>query len=205
MTASSIQITQGSGTRLATNSYTEGGNTVHDEKMISGMPYWASYSVSAAFVSTATLNDHILQIMAGSSLNVYIHEIVITQDQVATTAAFEPFRVLRLTTAGTGGTSQTLSPHDLGDSAAGATAMTLPTAKGTEAGLIDTQSAYMTQTPGAGGTAFGSLYEWRVGASGLFKPIRISSGTTNGLAIKLLRAVAGATVNVRVTLTEASF
>lgn len=205
MGESFVNVTEGSGKKLHTNLRTIGANDVHDEVVVSGLPYLATYSLNIGFISIATLNDHIVQLMAGSSLVVYVHEIMLTQDSVATTAAFAAFRLLRLTTAGTGGTAGTPTPHDSTDAASGATGMTLPTAKGTEGTVFDTQSRYVTQTPGAAAMAGNLTYYWAAPPGGLVKPIRIPAGTANGIALKSLRAVSGCTVNGHVTFSEANF
>ena len=205
MTASSIQVTQGSGTRLATNSYTEGAVTVHDEKMILGENYLASYLLApTAFVSTATANSHLLQIMAGASLRVRIRRIEMHQTAVATTATLMDTRIYRLNTAGTGGTSHVPATLDTTDVASGATAMTLPTAKGTEAGLVFLSRPYMLQTISASTQFVNPILVWDFDRP-RSKPLTISAGTSNGIAIKNIDAVAAGTLFFNVWFDETSF
>lgn len=205
MTASSLSVTPGSGLRLATNSYTEGAVTVHDQKAIIGEPYLPEYRILAASVSTATLDSHVLQIMAGASLNLYVRRIRVYQGTLATTAVLARFDIARLTTAGTGGTALTPAPFDTTDAAAGATGMTLPTVKGTEGTVVELATGYFAQTILA--TAVPNqalLYDWDFGGLRQ-KAIRIPAGAANGLAVKNRTAVAGAAVMVVIEFTEASF
>jgi hypothetical protein len=202
LTASNIQITAGSGTRLATNSYTEGGVTVHDEKFISGEYPYPTYSVQAATISVATTADHVVQLMAGSSLNVRIRRIYVVQSTVVTTGAFLPLIVLRLTTAGTGGTSVTPAKFVTADGAAGATAMTLPSSKGTESTELFRRQMVLTQTI-ATSSSIAPYWEW-VQASNE-EPLIIAAGTTNGIALKVGGGRAGATVDATIEFVETSF
>jgi hypothetical protein len=111
--------------------------------------------------------------------------------------------IRRLTTAGTGGGVPTFVTHDQNDSG-GATAMTLPTAKGSEGAVLWRAGAYFTQTPGAAGTNFPPVLDWSTSRSALMKPIRIPNGTANGIAIRNETAIAGATVNGYVVIGELS-
>jgi hypothetical protein len=196
---SSVQINSAGGTRLATNSYTEGGVTVHDEKTILGEPYTASYVLGFAAISIATSADHVLQIMAGSSLNVRIRRIRLYQLALAGTASTTPFIIHRLSTAGTGGTAVGARAVDSGDAAAGMTAMTLPTVKGTEGNFFYrwTMGLY------AAHPIVAPAFEWVQLPNS--KPFIIPAGTTNGMAIKVTTGVASATISGWVEADETSF
>lgn len=201
MTAANIQITQGSGTRLATSTYTEGGVTVHDEKMILGEPYLESYIAAASGgISAATANSHLIQIMAGSSLKVRIRRIVLAQFGAPSGVSAFEMQILRVTTAGTGGGSLTPSKLDNADGAAGATAMTLPTAKGTEGAQLWSEALYV-------GTAaiptVRNRLEW-VQQPGS-KPIIIPAGTANGIVVKNTGGLASLSFTIVVEFTESSF
>jgi hypothetical protein len=204
MVAANIQVTQGSGTRLATSSYTEGGVTVHDEKVIFGENYLASYTVTTDSVSTATANSHLLQIMAGASLKVRIRRVEMFQNVPATTVVLMETRLYRLTTAGTGGSAISAGALDTSDSAAGATVMSLPTAKGTETNVIGMGKPYMVQTLGAGAQLNQPI--WVLDFDRLrSKPLIIAAGTANGIAIKNVTAVAAGTVGFNIWLDETTF
>jgi len=204
MTATSVQVNSTGGTRMAANSYTEGGVTVLDEKTINGeqyLPYYAAGSSSGALLTTA--NDHQLQLMAGASLNLYVRRILVYQVVLATTAAIGLFAVVRLSTAGTGGTALTPVALDTTDSASGATAMAMPTAKGTEGNRVWIGSAGLMQTaPTAGASTllFDINFDQLRG-----KALRVPAGTANGIAFKNLAAFPAASVYVNMWFTEASF
>lgn len=202
-----INLTEGSGKKAHTFQRVIGANTVEDPVSLVGLPYLAAYTVTpAAGVSTATAASHLLQIMAGANLNVYLYRLALYQLAAATAAAIDLIEIVRLTTAGTGGTALTPAPRDTTDAASGATAMTLPTAKGTEGVFVDRATAQFTQTIAtqAGGKEATLLVEFDFAR--LFgKPLRISSGVTNGIAIKNPTARAGATVIPVAYLMEANY
>lgn len=204
MAASNVSITQGAGTRLATNSYTEGGVTVHDEKSINGEQYLATYIVNAAAVPTTTASSHLIQLMAGASLKVRIRRIELWQYAMATTVALMDTRIYRLTTAGTGGTGFAASPLEASDGASGAQPMQLPTAKGTEGTLLIGGRPYMMQTLGASAQLSQPIAVWDFDRP-RSKPIVIPAGTANGIAIKNIDAVPGGSVIVNIWFDESSF
>ena len=204
MAQSDIQVTAGSGTRLRTATKSISGQTRHEEYGHLGEPDEATYTASAASVSWATANDHTFQLMAGSSLNVYVRRIQVWQAGLATTAIIVTGTILRLTTAGTGGTARTPAPLDTTDGASGATVMTLPTAKGTEGVTLYNETVYCLQTVPTSAyfetCIFDVDYERLRG-----KALRIPAGTANGIALKNLTAVAGMSVTFTVTFSEASY
>lgn len=192
-----VNVTEGSGKKLHTFNRTIGANDVHDEAVILGEQYLATYGISGAS-STATANDHLLQIMAGSSLKVRIRRIRIYQSTLAGAVNLFAFQVLRLTTAGTGGTTVTPQPYESADGSSGATVMLLPTTKGTEGAIL--------QRSGLGAYAAHPItvaWEWTQLPNA--KPIVIPAGTTNGIAVKNMTAVASAAVVVQVEFDESSF
>lgn len=203
MAEATIAVTAGSGTLLHSYTRTIGGNTVHNEAMVLAEPHLASYLVSVG-PSTATANSHLLQIMAGATLKVRIRRIEVHQELLATTATLMDLRLYRLTTAGTGGTAGTLAALDPSESAAGATAMTLPTTKGTEGALLGLQNPYMLQTIGASAPLIQPIALWDFDRL-RSKPLVIAAGTSNGIAIKNVDAVAGGGVFINVWLDEATF
>jgi hypothetical protein len=200
---STIAVTAGSGTNLHSWSKTISATTVHDEFTLPGEYPYASYVVIAENISVGTANDHVLQLMAGASLNVKVRRIYYEQLTNATTAAAASVGVYRLTTAGTGGSSVTPARFDNADSAAGATAMTLPSSKGTESTLLHRQAFIYRQAIGATTAQIDDRWEWVQLPN--MKPIVIPAGTTNGIAIKTLSAVATATVNVHIEFVEQTF
>lgn len=196
-----VEVTAGSGTKLHSWSRTIGANTVHDEFTLPGEFPYGSYVAVAESISIATANDHVLQIMAGASLNVRIRYIRIEQSANASAAANAGFQILRLTTAGTGGTTVTPARYDTSDSASGATAQTLPSSKGTESTLLDRCTLSMRASANPGTAE--DVYEWTQKPG--MKPIIIASGTSNGIALKSITAVTSASVHVHVEFVETAF
>lgn len=204
MAQSSINVTEGSGKRLNTWDRTISSVLVQDQFVLPGEYPLASYTISAAPVSNATASDHLLQIMAGSTNYVRIRRIWIEQLASATAVTLNSLLLLRLTTAGTGGTSITPSKLDLGDAAAGATAMTLPTAKGTESTEIRRTALVYRQTIASTATQPEESIDWKFG-EGALKPLIIPAGTSNGIVIKNGSAVASATSIIFVELVETAW
>lgn len=199
-----IPVTAGSGTNIHSWSKTIGANTVHDQAIFNGEYPYASYTVIASTISVATSTDHILEIMAGSTLNVKIRRIRIEQLANATTAALDSFLLMRVTTAGTGGTAITPGKLDNSDSAAGCTAMTLPSSKGSESTEIRRETLVMRQAFLTTAAQPEESIEWDFDRPRI-KPLIIAAGTSNGICIKNGSAIAGATVIVYVELTEQNF
>lgn len=203
MAESSVNVTEGSGKRLHTYDRTISATLIQDQFMLPGEYPYASYSIVSGFTSTATTSSHLLQIMAGSSLNVRLRRLRVEQVANATGAALLSFEVMRLTTAGTGGTVITPGKYDTADAAAGATAMTLPTAKGTESTTLVWAVIIMRQAILTTGTQPEETYEWEQHPG--MKPIIIPAGTSNGLAVKIGNGIAAGTVVVTAEIVETAF
>jgi len=193
-----VNVTEGSGKKLHAWDRTIGANTVLDEFTIPGEYPLATYTVQAQAVSGATAASHLMQLMAGASLNVRIRRIYL--HGIAATAGTVRFEIVRLTTAGTGGTAVTARPYDSADSAAGAAGMTLPTVKGTEAAFTlwpitvgEAAAAPQTEANASG---------WQQVGNG--KPIIIPAGTANGIALKC-SGLAATTFDVVIEFVETSF
>jgi hypothetical protein len=136
MARSFISVTQGAGTKLATNNYTDGADSKHDEIVVLGEQFLPTYGATRTSVSTATADSHLFQLMAGTSLKLRVRRILVRQVLNAGTVFTARLELWRLTTAGTGGTSTTPAPFESSDPACGATFMSLPTAKGTEGAIL---------------------------------------------------------------------
>ena len=204
MADSSINVTEGSGKRLQTYDHTVSSVLVQRQAVVLGEQPLASYLAGASGVSTATANSHLLQIMAGSSSNVRIRRIELWQQVMATTAAIMQVSIVRLSTAGTGGGAVSVNNLDAADAAAGATAMSLPTAKGTEPGTLINAGVYMMQTVAASAQLAGPSLVWDF--DGLrFKSLVIAAGTSNGIALKNVTAIAAGTVHINVWLSETAW
>jgi hypothetical protein len=198
-----INLTEGSGKKAHAWDRTIGANTVLDEFTLPGEYPLASYRVVAESISIATANDHIAQLMAGSSLNVRVRRIRIEQGANAATAGVKSFQVLRLTSAGTGGTSITPAKLDTADAASGASAMSLPSAKGTESTLVDSMFLAVRQAVGTTTAQVDDYWEWSQHPGQ--KPLIIAAGTSNGICVKNINATTSGTVNVIIEFVETSF
>lgn len=201
MAESIVQVTSAGTTKLHTFQRTIGANAVEDEVVIQGEHYLPTYTV--VFDVGGVANDHVIQIMAGASLNVRIKSINIQQSGNLTTASLLKFSVFRLTTAGTGGTVVTPQKYDSADGAAGATAMTLPTVKGTEGAELQKFAMVGRQAILATSAQQDDRWTWVVPVGA--KPMIIPAGAANGLCIKTLVTLAGGGVMGTIELTETSF
>jgi hypothetical protein len=111
MADSSVVITAGSGTNLHSSTRSYSGTTKHDQYTLPAEYDQASYIIApTTSVSLGTANDHVLQVMAGSSLNVRVRCIHVEVAASAGTAAITVLELWRLSSAGTGGTSYTARP-----------------------------------------------------------------------------------------------
>jgi len=205
MAESNVNVTEGSGKKLHTNSRTIGANTVEDEYVLMGESFLAHYVNTSGAVSIATANDHVIAMNAGASLNLYVRRILVYQNALATTAAIARFQLRRVTTLGTGGVATTTSALDSTDSAAGFSCLTINTVKGTEGAIVGERTAQVIQTVGTGGAGFNPLlldfdFDRLHG-----KSLRIPAGTANGFVLKIITATAAATVFVETHVTEANF
>jgi hypothetical protein len=196
-----IAVTEGAGKKLAADTYTENSQVVLDQKVILGEQYLPTYVVSTAAVALQTANSHALEIMAGSSLNVYIRRIEIYAAVAATTSTLVQLNLFRLSSAGNTGTAITPAPLDSSDSASGATALALPTNKGTETTLLATPTIMLVSTVTSPALLWLRDYDRQRS-----KSLRIAAGTSNGIALKNVTAVTTAgSITVMVYLQEMSF
>jgi hypothetical protein len=197
-----ISVTEGAGKKLAADTYQENGQVVLDQKVLIGEQYLPTYSIapnSTTGIASDVANSHIFEIMAGASLNVRIRSFRIIATTMPAAATGVIFQVLRLSTAGTGGSALTPAPYDTADTA-GATAMTLPSAKGTETTFL---FAYEIGFPAA--LPVNNSYEWAWTPPINGKPIIIPAGTTHGICLKNLGAPVGSRVTFYVEIVETSF
>lgn len=207
MADTTLAVTAGSGSNLHVNSRTIAAATTLEQFVTLAESNFATYNIVTAATSAATAASHTLQIMAGASLPVYLRRIVVYQIGLATTAAIVNWDVLRLTSAGTGGTSVTPSPLDTTDAASGATGMTLPTAKGTESTALWRASSSLTQTVATQNAGSDNTKILDLDFDKLFhgKCPRIAAGTSNGICLKQVTGAAAATVYVVATISEATY
>lgn len=204
MAESIVQVTEGAGKKLHTRAILVGANTVEDEVVLLGTPSLPTYvTEDAAALNTTTINKHLFQLMAGASLNLYIWRVTLWVGTLAAAATVAPWSLVRLTTAGTGGTVGSPGyPHDSTDAAVGATYMTMPTALGTEGlNLWTDRTVVPAAVPAAGSMKVFEVDYERLRS----KPLRIPAGAANGIALKNGVALATATYVARVVYTELNY
>lgn len=204
MAESIVQVTEGTGKKLHTISYTVGANTVEDEVVVPGPYPYATYVLSVPNATIAVANDHLLCLNAGASLKVRVHRIRISQASNATAATVVSMSILRTTTsAPTGGTAFTPALMDTTSAASGAAGRSLPAAKGTESTILMEPRIVVRQAVLATSTQADGVWEWNQHPQS--QPIIIPAGSTNGLAIKCLTASAAGSFAILVEFTETAF
>lgn len=205
MPESFINQTEGSGKKARTFQRVIGANTVEEQYVIIGQPAIAAYTCSGAAALLTTAASHIMQLMAGASLHVYIHRIQAYQLVLETAATIVQWDLFRLSSAGTGGTALTPAQLDTADAASGAAGMTLPTAKGTETTKLYSGTSQCIQTVPTGGVGLAPLIlDWDFDKLLRGKLPRIAAGTSNGIALKQVTGAAAASAVVVITFSEAN-
>jgi hypothetical protein len=199
MAESTVQQQEGVGKKVHTWNRTIGANGIEDQFVLAGLQSYATYTASTAVISFAVAADHLCAWMAGSTNNVYLRYLAVYARVAAGTATNGEAILVRLTSAGTGGTAITPAPMDTTDAAAGATAMSLPTAKGTETTMLWRGTIPLPATMAALAAPILEL-DWR--NFDITKSPRIAAGTSNGIALKHVTGVATATGVVYAELVE---
>ena len=201
MTVGAIAETEGSGKNRHTNQRTISAVAREDAYVQLGEPDYPTYVTRADTISIATSADHILQIMAdGTSYSRLLrYWIAFTDDRPASDLSPQ-IGLLRLSTAGTGGTALTPSAHDTADTYAGG-AMTLPTAKGTEGAQIH-YHYFNIPTAFPSSAVYERIY-WE--AHPRAKPIIFGTAVTAGIAWKITTGIASATISIHAEFTVTSY
>lgn len=179
---------------------TDGSDTVLAPLGVEAEPEIATYVIQFAGIAISVANSHVCQVMAGASLRVGIRRIEIWQVANANAIALAQYRLFRLTSAGTGGSSITPAAYDPAESAAGATAMTLPSAKGTES----TQVGHGRHLIHTTATTVGLVRQVWDFTKLRTKALWIASGTSNGVALKNISSDSTATVDGFIEIVETS-
>jgi hypothetical protein len=187
----------GAGPKLATSpTYTDNaGNVVQQQTITIGEQFQPTYTAVAPGVSASTVNSHMLEIMAGGSLNVRIRRIVMTQVTASAVVNVFSLQLWRLTSAGTGGTVVAITQYDSSDTP-GATARSLPSSKGAETG-----NPFWLETLWASSAAIPTgrdSFRWQQSPNG--KPILLAPGA--GIAIKNTILLTAATWDITVEFVE---
>ena len=132
MSDSTIGVNVGTDENLHTDERTVGhGQFVHP-----GESAYPTYSAIASNISIATSAAHVLQIMADGTNYTRLRRVWLTPtDDVPASASVATLQIVRLSTAGTGGSAVTAQRLGAVGTYAG-DVRTLPSAKGTEGGVL---------------------------------------------------------------------
>jgi hypothetical protein len=197
----SFAVTAGSGTLLHSVTTSIGGSMVHNEVVTLGEQYLATYTTFFSTAAAAASSDkHPFELMAGASLKLRIREITFWQQAASAAGTMMAFEILRLTTAGTGGTSRAVAALDPADAAAGATLMQTPTAEGTE-GAILLVAVYPTVTTLPN---LAPAFSWKQLPNA--KPIVVAAGTSNGIGLSITTGGGtGTTIRGYIVFDESNF
>lgn len=198
MAESELAVTPGSGLNLRTDSKSIGGNTRHQQAVLQGDASRPTYTATATNISCATGTKHLMIIQGDGSNYTRVNRIYIAT-RGAGTAGVLDIRVLRTSTAGTGGTTVNARPFDSADTDPyGGVCMTLPTANGTEGNQLLQRAIPTYAATGSVGWT-----EWK--ADDKAKPIILGTSTANGICLKLVTGIASITVDIEVEFTVSTF
>lgn len=194
MSESSLAVTAGSGSNLRTDDKTISATTVKQQVVLQGDASRATYTATATAISCATGTKHLMIVQGDGANYTRIHRIYIAT-RGAGTAGVLDVRVLRTSTAGTGGTTVNARPFDAADTDPyGGVCMTLPTANGTEGNQL-----LQRAIPTYAATGSVGVTEWR--ADDKSKPIIIGTSAANGICLKVVTGIASITVDIEIEFT----
>jgi hypothetical protein len=204
LAAGSFAFSVGAGTNQHTITWTRGAVTGHAGLVHPAEYQEASYRIDGQGSSVATTNDDTLQVMAGSTLNVYVRGIRIWQAGLSAAANTVALDLMRVTTAGTGGTVITPRKLNSGDAAAGCTAMSaVPNAtRGTAGDLLGRYRLALSSAQPTNSNGAYVVYE----AQTILESIRIAAGTTNGLVLRVSAGITTApSIDWELDVTELNY
>lgn len=200
MPVSSVAVTEGSGKNLHTWQRSISSVNREEQVVLLGEPADPTYTASFDAISIATASSHVIQLMAPVGVYVRVQKIVLWQYAAASTAAVGRIHVMRLTTAGSGGTTVDPQAFDA-DNTAGTTAQTLPSSKGTEGVLLIPFVKVFRQAILATSTQDDGPISWQASPRG--QSIILDPST--GLILKNIAAHASATVSGYIEFTETAW
>lgn len=191
MSESNLAVTPGSGLNLRTDQRTIGGTAVHQQYALQGDSNKPTYTAIGISCSLATSGDHLLIVQGDGSNYTRIHRITI-RGATPGTAGQADIRIMRTSTAGSGGGTVNARSFDAGDTTPyGGLCMTDPTARGTETDqLLQLRLPVVASAPSTG------IAEWKAGEG--VKPIIIGTATSGGIAVKIQTGIATDTADVEV-------
>jgi hypothetical protein len=127
-------------------------------------------------------------------------EISVTENLPAASTMLK-LGLYRLSTAGTGGTAEADSPYDDSD-AYGGDMRNTPSVKGTEGQLLETAYLMLPTALDSGG-AGDPPYVWR--PAPYAKPIIFGTATSEGIALKVIDAVASTALCIKATIATTTY
>lgn len=201
-----IMINEGTGKQLGHYDRVVNGQTIYEQKVLQSEPVLATYTVSVTTAASLNVaNSHVLQLMAGGTNAMILRRLRVSQAAGVDNSQVVVWQLLRLTTAGTGGTAYTPRALDSADAVADSSAMALPTAKGTESFILWTESTFMWKAPPGAQTTptYRPEMIFELDFTSLItKGIRVPASA--GLALKNITAAppAGGTVHVWAEFVE---
>ena len=155
----------------------------------------ATYTLLASSIATTTSASHILQVMGDGTNYGRLHRLKVQQVTLAGAEALAQLQIVRLETAGTGGSAVSARPFDLADTDPyGGGGMTLPSSKGTEGDVLLQERMLLIDS--AIDDVGGPYARWEWYANDFAKPIVFGNGTADGLALKIVTGIATSTVDV---------
>lgn len=197
MSESSLAVTAGSGSNLRTDDKTISATTVKQQVVLQGDASRATYTAIGISCSLATSGDHLLIVQGDGANYTRIHRITI-RGATPGTAGVADIRVLRTSTAGSGGGTVNARPFDSADTDPyGGVCMTDPTSRGTEGNQL-----LQFRLPVYAATGSSGFVEWQ--ADDKSKPIIIGTATSNGICVKIQTGIATDTVDVEVEFTTST-
>jgi hypothetical protein len=200
MSISAVGVTEGSDKYLHTNQRSIGGTAREEQATYAAQSPNATYTAVADDVSTATANAHLLQIMAdGTNYSRLVGFTIEPTENGPASDSILKVALYRLTTAGSGGSSIGEGAYDDADSYSG-DIQSLPSTKGTEGALLWT--GYLPLDAAYAGFGPRKL-EWSV--KPYAKPIIFGVDTADGLAFKVIDAVASAAVCINAEFVTTSY
>lgn len=197
-----VTVDEGTDRKMATVQRTKSAETVEETEVAVTLPYVPTYVVTTeTAVALSAANSHLLQLLGSSTNRVLLRRLEVTQKAAATANTRIEFELVRLDTAGTGGTALTPKPTDPVDDATTAVGMTLPSSKGTEDESMGFRTGTVLTAPAAGHDHVLLLIYDAITS----KPPTIAAGGTTGLALKNVNTDATATVQIVATFEEADW
>lgn len=191
MAESELAVTPGVGLNLRTDTKTISSTTRHQQVMLLGDVSSPTYTAIGIGLSAATSASHLMFIQGDGSNYTRIHRIAVKTRGTGTAGVLD-VRVLRTSTAGSGGSTVNGRPFDAADTDPyGGTIQTLPSSKGTEGNQLLEFDLPSFASTGSVGSA-----EWTQSIRG--KPIIIGTSTANGICIKVQTGIASITVDIEV-------